>query len=369
MSYSAGKKYYLRAYGGTGLYLNVYGNDTIENGRNVCLFIKEEGALAQGWIIKNATGDTKILSAINTSYCLDHWTGTSNYGNCETYTDSSSYNTDQIVRLEPSGSNYKIYNVGRNKYLTATGYTDNSNVKWDTKVTSGSSQDWQLIEWPPDVTLIPATYTVSNSSYTLNYFKANKPTIQISSIRSTTSPSASNGTAMISNFSKSFNQTNSGIVGVDSSLRYACATFALACAMTYYSKVLISPYWLSRSGSSILWDDSLALVKNTSNQVLLSRTVDTTSFTLSNIKSYIDNGKPVILHCTGSGSGEEHWVVVYGYQNYCATKNDLLVMDSVNSSSYIYGESKTLKTAMSDSYISPTGYPDSYTMNRIIVIG
>ncbi len=61
--------------------------------------------------------------------------------------------------------------------------------------------------------------------------------------------------------------------------------------------------------------------------------------TLPTIKSTLESGKPILICC--SLSGETHWVAAYGYKNNCASKSDILVVDSVNLNKDVeYGTAK-----------------------------
>ncbi|WMJ77483.1 MULTISPECIES: hypothetical protein [unclassified Sedimentibacter] len=86
------------------------------------------------------------------------------------------------------------------------------------------------------------------------------------------------------------------------------------------------------------------------------------------MKAKIDLGIPVLLHCTGTGEGVEHWVVVYGYKEAGTAKSDFLVIDSANTTQGTttpnYGRYDTLTGAMSWSYVTGDGGVNDFTLKE-----
>jgi len=78
------------------------------------------GTLPKQWIEKTVSGTRKINSVINANYCMDFWTGSSNYENCDVYTESPSYNQDQAIDNSMSSliNRNAIHTRGLNQCMT-----------------------------------------------------------------------------------------------------------------------------------------------------------------------------------------------------------------------------------------------------------
>lgn len=173
MTYKSDKKYWLKSHAGkrTGKYLNVYGNETFDQFRNVCLWSKEAGANSEGWYIIRRQEGEKIVSALNISYGLDFYRGSANYGNCDIHTESGN-DTDSVVIFEEINSTASIYRIKlkkhTNAYLTAMGTNNASDVRWDA-LNGIVSQQWKLEEWQQDKEkIIPEINSIYNQAYKYN---------------------------------------------------------------------------------------------------------------------------------------------------------------------------------------------------------
>ncbi len=190
--------------------------------------------------------------------------------------------------------------------------------------------------------LIDAPTTVSASKYTLDYFKTAFTEVNVTDFRAHTSPALVGNTRKIADMSLPFNQLSTEIVGVNSKYQSACMAFATASIMTFYTKKLISPGWftIAASGSYTYGEPMKDFkVNGVKNLHLDKLTIGTESENVATIKARIEDGQPVLVYCTGNGKYGEHWVVAYGFKNNCATKNDILVLDSANTTSLRYGRS------------------------------
>lgn len=66
---------------------------------------------------------------------------------------------------------------------------------------------------------------------------------------------------------------------------------------------------------------------------------------LAKIKSEINLGHPVIVHCMNSASNE-HYVVAFAYKNSASTLADIIVLDSAGSAISVFGKMRSLKDSM-----------------------
>lgn len=115
--------YFLRA-NNTELYLNVHGNDTVENERNVNVYAKED-VFAQRWVFKQTSAGLKLHTKINEAFALNIYTIDNN---CSVYTAEDN-DVDSIIELEQvSDNSYKIKMVSHDKYLNI----EDNNAVWAT---------------------------------------------------------------------------------------------------------------------------------------------------------------------------------------------------------------------------------------------
>jgi hypothetical protein len=148
MAYVVDKKYWIKSNAAqtSGKYLNVYGNEQVSNLRNVTLYTKVDGANSQGWFISSRSAGLKLLTALDTSYAVDHYNGSTNLGNCDIYQEYGS-DTDSVIVMEPIDASMNIYRIKlanhSNRYPTAK---DNDDARWE--ASNGSvSQQWKLESW------------------------------------------------------------------------------------------------------------------------------------------------------------------------------------------------------------------------------
>ncbi len=342
MSFNTTKPYHIVSCNNTNQYLNVSGIEAISNGKNVDTYALESKASAQRWFVKNSTGNTKILSGLDfKAFSLDYNTG-SPVGNCDVWKDESANDTDQIVSISGDNTNgYTIRVVGRDKYLTATGTGDGSNVRWDSLVSSGNTQLWKFNLVPNTTTagLTDATGTVATNKYTTTEFQQNLDIVNVTSTRTISSVTPSGGVCKIPNISVPFNQYSTKIKNMNSKFGTACKAFACAAIYSYYTQKLISPYWFpiqSNGSYNIQYGNPIGEITKNAYKCFEFLNISTT---LSNIKSTLEAGKPILICC--SLSGATHWVAAYGYKNNCASKSDILVVDSVNLNAAVeYGTAK-----------------------------
>ena len=118
----------------TGKNLNVHGNDTVENERNVNVYDKEN-CLAQKWRAVNKTNGAKLITSINSAYAINIHT-TDN--NCTMYPERNN-DYDSVIQFIPYttrtvSANENIYYIkmaNHNRYLAAQYTGSGSNVQWE----------------------------------------------------------------------------------------------------------------------------------------------------------------------------------------------------------------------------------------------
>lgn len=112
---------------GTDFNLNVYGNDTVEDERNVNIYAKED-VQAQRWVLKETTAGLKLFTRINESFALNIYTIDNN---CSVYTANGN-DKDSVIKLElVDNMLYKIKASTHNKYLYVDSAVESgTNVAW-----------------------------------------------------------------------------------------------------------------------------------------------------------------------------------------------------------------------------------------------
>ena len=144
--------YIIRAYRGTGLFLNVYGTGTITGRRNICLWT-ETTSNDQKWSITSLGNNVLVRSVNNQNYALNARTDT---WNCDVMT----VNADSYVNFRVVDQNAKLYRIqlvsNTAKYLTAAGTANGSNVVWAALNTSSDAQVWKVYE-AGDIPVTPPT--------------------------------------------------------------------------------------------------------------------------------------------------------------------------------------------------------------------
>lgn len=312
MAYIADKKYWLKSNAGqaSGKYLNVYGNEQVSNLRNVTLYTKVDCANSQGWFISSRSAGLKLLTALDTSYGVDHYNGSDNLGNCDIYQEYGS-DTNSVILMESVDSSQNIYRIKlknhSNRYLTAK---TNDDVKWEASNDS-VSQQWKLEPWNVPSSKIIAGLGI-RSIYNQKY-KNNSTWMQTS----------------------------------------GCAVCA-ACSVSAFYKG--SAYTLTQAFADGMYDESMGV--KWANAKYFS-TVQITGLTqagyLTKIREQISLQKPVLVHMVGSS---QHWTVAYEYSGAGTSTDQILVLDSVHHKDDQYGVTRTLNISMDLNF-------DSFTISEI----
>ncbi len=369
MAVLSNKVYFIKSYSNLNRVLDVYGNNYIANGGNVITWNIEPTARTQKWKLKNSNINTKILSNYKPEFSLDHWNGSANFGKCDMYEDKSAYDTDQLVTLvehDASKNLYRIKLVNHNKFLTVAA-EDGLPMFWSA-ANGLNSQIWKFEEYmAPPFSVVDANTKVNEINYTIEYFSAMPGAINITAKREIKPPSTVNGEKKIANISLPFAQTSSTVQGLNSKYGASCKAFSMAALLTFYSKKLISPHWFTEFG----W-----VPPNCDNSYLTSAvtygskgafklvTINSENTTFAELKAKIDLGIPVLLRCTGTGTGVQHWVVVYGYKGNGSAASDFFVVDSANKTktTIMFGRDTILTESMSWSKVSDTN--GNFTINE-----
>ena len=124
MALEIGKTYYIKNVA-TGKYLNVYGNDTVVNERNVNVYTKED-VLAQKWIVRLAGNGAQVHTAINEDFALNIYTVNNN---CSMYKVAENSLDDSVVDFLTVDSDQNLYRIqimAYSLYLTVNTSTDNA---------------------------------------------------------------------------------------------------------------------------------------------------------------------------------------------------------------------------------------------------
>ena len=145
MAYQLDKYYHFISHAGSGRALNVYGNETISNNRNVVLW-SWSNSNAQNWKVSIVNGVPKIFNALsNAQYALNIYRGSSNYGNCDVLIAAGNDTDSEIDVNTISADNnlYRIKLVNYNLFLTAKSNTDGGDVRWEA-FTGAENQTWHF---------------------------------------------------------------------------------------------------------------------------------------------------------------------------------------------------------------------------------
>lgn len=315
---------------GNGKYLNIHGNDTVSNLRNVNLWDKASGARSQKWhfkspgIFEQMNHIYQITTDINEKYGLNKNTGSANLNNCDMYPVADNNINDSGVVIEPVHSyhvflplqKYKIKLKDSNLVLTTKGNSNGSDVRWEEDIheqypEGGIGRPTQL--W--DIVVVKQKKLEDMIVYNQKW----------------------NG------FSQNINNTG-------------CALCCGAAVSSFYSGKDILPTSLPyNSGQD---EDGFKWVSYgfTSPHAEMTKS-STVSF--NKICQEIDLGYPIIVHGQGSKPSHQHWVVIYGYegdrQGFLNEEQDrqrILVYDTYNDKGNLekHGVKRTLQEAMDLSY-------------------
>lgn len=281
MGYENGKTYWIVPQNNTGVALSVYGNTQVSQNRNVIVWSKQDVA-DQLWRIDVASGYARIKSTINSTYALNIWLGTSNYGNCDIHTWSDNLEDSKInFRTVDASNNLYLIQCYRNDadnnlYLTAESTSSGANVKWTSRNTS-LNQVWKLIE---------KTSSGGNDEHSIqmpyNYNQKDGP-------------------------SKGFRAAGCACTcGMDVASFYSRKWYSFLdfedCYTDYSSadKPYIVYSWKT--------PDNYSFVRDVNPKGMSE------ADTIAYIKKYIDQGIPPLCHCLPV-SRDEHWVVPFKYES------------------------------------------------------
>ena len=321
MAYQNGKTYYLIPLCATGdaaynrkilnkqvqpIALNTRGVGSHYNNRNVNVYSLDWSTDMQ-WKVMIYDGFARILCAGNTAYGLDYYYSTSNPGNpnnrnCDIYQVNGNYEDSKINfrTINASENLYKIQcyrnDADNDLYLTAMGTSNGSDVRWQPLDSSKATQQtWWLVP-----------------------------------IEDVKEPSSGGDTGSNSKILPITETVNQWYNGHNNTIRQSgCALCSGLMASMYYGDspdntvdYFYSHYW-NEYGYTWVSPNSTFTEEST--------------FSLSLIKSEIDNGRPIIVRAYRTTDPEnsqaQHWVLAYGYKNNAATESDIYVADPYNSDS------------------------------------
>lgn len=281
--------YRLRSHAGTGVYLNVTGNEQVSQNRNVNTISLNPNLAALKWVIKSYSAGYKITTQLNSNYALNYYwsNGAGNTGNCDIHTQIGN-DTDSCVVFQYIAQSNMLYKIKLKNYdlfLTASGTGHEASVTW--KANTGlSDQHWQFTE-------INETCLAMPTDRNCNWNQKN--------------------TAVTSRFGSS-----------------ACTLVSGLDVANFYS-TNSNGYSPSDMDSTLYWTTYGFTWQIPGPGLINGPTYKTnTALYLPVIKESIDNGTPVLINLGTQNSN--HTVMAYGYTNDAANTNDILVYDPENSS-------------------------------------
>lgn len=162
--------YTIISHAGSGSCLNIASSSSIANGTNVNVYAAT-GSNDQKWVIDSlsSTGEQFIKHFSNNAYALNARRVGTNW-NCTLYTATG--NADGYLIIESTGAS-GIYTIRlsrhTDRYLTAEGTSNSSNVSWQT-YTGSTAQQWKIT---PVNTVIPISVysTATHNGVTFHVIK------------------------------------------------------------------------------------------------------------------------------------------------------------------------------------------------------
>ncbi|MEG1895983.1 MAG: CHAP domain-containing protein [Oscillospiraceae bacterium] len=146
MALELGQNYHIISHRGSGLYLNIYGDEVVKNSSVVCLYPLVPHAKSQMWAVRAEKGYAKIYTALagGDSYALN----ISSKSNpvCTMYTASGN-DRDSLVDLltvDRDKNLYRIKLVGYDLYLLATGEYSLALATWSPVIEGSDAFIWKL---------------------------------------------------------------------------------------------------------------------------------------------------------------------------------------------------------------------------------
>jgi len=313
--------YSIISHNGTGKYLNVYGSGTINARRNVVIW-DNSGSNDQKWVIDSLTGQQTVRSVNNPVYGLNALRTT---WNCDVIPIAG--NTDaKVTFVLVSSGIYRIRLVSdTSKYLTADGTASGSSVSWKALNSSASNQKWKLVAIGGSTGGDTGGNTGSGNGGTTGSQTGNSRTL-----------------GMPSGPRCNWSQKHSGVTNHFGT--GACTLVSgLDCANFYATNGV--GYTPNDMRGETYWKNGFT--RNIPGPGVIGGKVEgSKAYLLSQIKSEIDAGRPVIINI-GPAEDKNHTVFAYGYTNNAQDFADIKVYDPANlDTTDIAGRDVTLYNAM-----------------------
>ncbi|QSX06233.1 hypothetical protein JYG23_01870 [Sedimentibacter sp. zth1] len=311
----------------SGLYLNVYGDETIEEGRKLCLYSYVPNVKAEQWRIDKGSYRFHLKSELDNRYQISS-IKTGLYEDKPTIVEIIENNTLTFVQTDPNNDNvFMLY--GNGGWLRPVANHSLADVFWKVvKDDADPNNKWELIDvnspppQPEGSKILNLNFRNINQRFD-GYYKGSE-----------------------------FNPGGAN----DPMYQWGCSRCSVACILSNIEGVEIDPRDvptnlnyevvfsnISSEGviSTNVTHDVLA-VKGSSEQTCLSA-----------IKQSIDNGIPVIVRVVSAGSN--HFCIAYGYENGGATRGDIITYDTIwtgntkydNNTNKLYGEKANLGRVIS----------------------
>lgn len=140
--------------------MNVYGNNTISNNRNVCIYTND-GTAAQRWEFENIGGQVNyVKSALNTRYALNVDRRSGQNWNCTVY-ELSGNEPDASITVNKHWATGEFYDTAEftlTNYpdmllkadVEATRYSDTANIHW-ISMSASTDDDINLFRYHWDI--------------------------------------------------------------------------------------------------------------------------------------------------------------------------------------------------------------------------
>lgn len=121
----------------------------------------DTGTNEQKWVIDNFPSSGPILSAVDTSFGLNIWTGSTNTNNCDVFPIAKNDEDDYKVNFEYSDGAYFVKLGAHDLYLTAPNATAEASIVWSA-YKGNNNQKWTFTEISDTVTTSQWSWSASN---------------------------------------------------------------------------------------------------------------------------------------------------------------------------------------------------------------
>lgn len=312
----------------SGFYLNVYGNETISEGRKLCLYSYVPNAKAEQWRIDKSNTKFLVKSELDNRFQIS-----------SVDEDNPDLDRQAIVEIiqnytltfkpivlptDPTNDNvFMLY--GNGGWLRPVSNTSLADVYWKVgRDEADPDNKWELVNIPSPAGSKILTLGFRNINQQFDgYYKGTK-----------------------------FNPNGSN----DPMYKWGCSRCSVACILSNIAGIEVDPRNIP-TDSNYYVDFAQIPSKNIISKSITYKSLavkgSSEQICLTAIKQSIDNGVPVIVRQV-SGS-VNHFCVAYGYKNGGATRSDIITYDTIwtgntnydTNTNKLYGESANLGRSIS----------------------